>query len=103
MEEADADLALGSHRRELFLGVEQGPAGGGDAAVLVAVRVADHHHLRLVAGIEVAAVGGELEQRLENRRPGLQVVDRLEQRCDVEGHPALLVHEACGTGQQQHR
>ncbi len=67
-----------------FLGLEEGPVGGEVAAVLVAVGVAEHDLLVVAAGLEVAAVGLEIEHLVEDAGGGLEVAEGLEERRDVE-------------------
>ena len=72
------------------LGPVQRPARGREAAVLVAVGVAEHHHLRVRAARRQVARGRRDRRAAPpaRRRRGLEVVDRLEQRRDVERHAA---------------
>ena len=71
-------------RHQLALGLVQRPARGEEAAVLVAVRVAQHHLLGLVAGGQQVPVDGQREQALHDPGGVLQVADGLEQRHDVD-------------------
>ena len=61
----------------------QFPVRGQVAAVLVAVRIAEHHLLHAVAGGEQGAVGGHAQQAVHHLRGGAQVGDRFEQRHQV--------------------
>ena len=56
------------------------PLRRGDPAVLVGVRVADHHLLGTAPEVHDPPVGLYGEERPEGRADGAQVVDRLEQR-----------------------
>ena len=70
---------------EHILGFEKAPAGRSDATVLVAVRVAHHDHLAFPPPLDMPAVQIEAEQFLEDGRPGLQILDGLQQGSDVQG------------------
>ena len=71
------------------------PLGGGDAAVLVGVRVADHHLLLVAAEAQQLAIGRAGEQGFHGVADGAEVTDGLEQRHEPEtGHAARHVDEA---------
>jgi hypothetical protein len=70
-------------RARVDLGLVQLPAGGEEAAVLVAVRIAEHDFLLVAARGDERAIGGQGEQALHDRRAVAQVADRFEQRDDV--------------------
>ena len=75
---------------ERGLGLVQRPVGGEVATVLVRVRVADHHLLAVAVGAHVGAVPRLGEQRVERGSGVVEVVDRLEQRHDVDVEPGFL-------------
>ena len=63
----------------------QRPVGRQVAAVLVAVRVAEHHFLPVAAAGDHRSVGRHRESRTHDVAAARKVVDRLEQRNDVDG------------------
>ncbi len=77
------------------------PVRGDVAAVLAAVRIADHDLLMRAAPhparLNVPAVFGILEQRLHDLWPTIQVINRLEQR-----HKVYIALDADFGCQQQH-
>ena len=56
-----------------------------EAAVFIAVGITDHDGLPLVAPFEVRPVDVDFEQRFDDAGTVVEVLDRLEQRRDVEG------------------
>ena len=67
------------------LGAVERPVRGEVAAVLVAVRVTEHHLLPPAASVEPRAVAGQRERVAHDTRAACEIVDRLEQRHDVDG------------------
>jgi len=78
----DARIAKRVDQRQL--GAVQGPVGGEIPAVLVAVRVAQHHLLPVAASCEPRAVAWQGKRGAHDVGGTLQVVDRLEQGADIE-------------------
>ena len=72
-----------AHAHQLGRGLVQRPARGEVTAVLVAVRVAQHHFLLAAARVHPGAVERQLERAIDDRAAALEVGDRLEQRDDV--------------------
>ena len=98
VEERERDAVLSARRRHGLLSLVERPAGGQVAAVLVAVGVADHHGLPPAALVEVGAIGRQREQRRQDARRRLKIVERLEQRHDRQPRRA-----ACPAREQHHR
>ena len=65
---------------EIEFGSIQGPVGGQVPAVLVGVRVSEHHLLRVALSPHQLPVEVEIEGRRQRRRAVAQILDRLEQR-----------------------
>ena len=85
--------AAGRRSTSLDLCLVERPVRGQVAAVLVRVRVADHHLLPVTAGGDHRAVDRQGQQRGQRGVGLVQVVDRLEERDDVErgrGHVARV-------------
>ena len=74
----------GEHGGEPCLGAVERPVRRQVAAVLVAVRVAEHHFLHAAPARHQAAIRRQRERRPHHRRRPLEVVDGLEQRDDVQ-------------------
>src|SRR6185503_14227226 len=62
---------------------------GQEAAVFVAVRVAEHHLLDVAAALEQLAVVRDGEKVVHDPAASAQIADGLEQRDDVDGGPRL--------------
>ena len=60
------------------------PSGGDEAAVLVAVGVAEHHFLYRTAAVHEFPVFMQRQQTIHDAGAGLQIFDGLEQRDDVD-------------------
>ena len=83
VEERERDAVLGgTPRRSRFLRLVERPVGREEAAVLVAVGVAEHHLCTSAAQAQVRAVGASCEQRAQDPRRRVEVVERLEERHD---------------------
>ena len=83
VEERERDAVLGRHARDGFLRPVERPVRREVSAVLVAVGIADHHHLLAAALAQVRAVRVEREQLGQDARGRVEVVERLEERHDV--------------------
>ena len=93
---------LGFHRiNERDLGVLQRPARRREAAILVAVGIADHHGLAVPAAIQVLAVKVGGQQVLENVAAAIKVVHCFKQWRDVDWHFEALVMKFAPLRQQQ--
>ena len=90
MEQAQTHARRVENACELDLGFVQLPAGGEKTAVLVAVRVPEHHFLLVAARTDQRAVGGQREEALHDRRAVAQIADRFEQRDDVHAQLGRL-------------
>ena len=82
MEDRQGNAMLLQDFGDLFLRLVKCPVGGDVASILVAVGVADHHHLGVAAGRQMLPIQGKAVQSLQNGGRGLQIVDRLEERGD---------------------
>jgi hypothetical protein len=106
VEELQPDAILAGDFMDRLLGFVQFPVGGEVAAVLVAVRIAEHDLLEVAARFQMVAVDRIGEQGLHDARCRTQVFDRLEQRTDVQsaGDAALRrpVEQAPLLAEQQH-
>src|SRR4029078_6577375 len=85
LEQAQLDTMPFEYLDQLDGGLVQLPVRGEIAAVLVAVRVAQHDFLHTAAALQHATVFGYGEQRFHDGAAAAQISDRLEQRNDVEG------------------
>jgi hypothetical protein len=92
VEEAQGDATAPRDGEQRHLHLVQRPARGQVPAVLVAVRVPEHHLLRAAARGEVARVCRVCEQRVEHRRRRFEITDRLEERYDVQVERGLGAH-----------
>ena len=88
MEQRDIDIVRIDDLDQRFLGVLQRPPGGCEAAVFIAVGVADHDHLSIVASSQVFLVQRHRQNRVQNFTPVVEVVDRLQQRRNIERYVA---------------
>ncbi len=86
-----------------YLGVLQCPARRGEAAVLVAVGVADHDHLLVVATFEMRSIKIVREHGIEDLRAAFEIVYCLEQRCDIKRDFTAAVVQLTPLGEQQYR
>ena len=89
MEEDDAHAVLLAHRGEVLLGAVEIPERGEDAAVLIGVRIADHHLLGEAVGDAGVAtslqrtLGHRVRQeRVHDAGAAFKVADGLEERDD---------------------
>jgi hypothetical protein len=94
VEEHDADAGVAGDVEHFDLHTLQRPARGDDAAVLAAVGIAEHDHLLIAARAQMLAIGRIGEQRRQGLWRQAQVLDRFEQRRDIERHVAVGVDEA---------
>ena len=82
MEEGDRDALLGADLGQLRLRLGKLPVGGDEAAILVRVRIADHHLLHLALPMRGAADQRHRQRLAHDRGRGAEIVDGLEQRHD---------------------
>ena len=73
------------HVHQLDLGLVQLPARGDEAAILVAVGIAEHHLLHAAAAIDQPAIVMQAEQPVHDLRGIAQIVDGFEQRHHIDG------------------
>src|SRR5262245_63296354 len=76
-------IGLAYARDRLLRSVER-PVRGQVAAVLVAVRVADHDHLLAAARRQMRAIDGKREELLEDAGGGVEIVEGFEEGHDLE-------------------
>jgi len=99
MKQRELDV-LGIHRiDEHLLGVLDCPAGRGQAAVLVAIRIPNHDRLPIFATLQVIPVQVDAKKCFENIRTGMQVSNRLEQRRNVKRHFATAIVQLTPLGE----
>ena len=84
VEQPQARAAGPGHLDESLLSSRQGPVGRQIATVLVGVGVPDHHFLAAAAPGDHSCVQRMVEERRQHVVASVQVVDRLEQRHDVD-------------------
>jgi hypothetical protein len=84
VEDRERDAVRLAGARDRLLRPVQRPVGREIAAVLVAVRIADHHHLLAPARIEMRPVDGQREELREDTGRCLEVLERLEERHDQQ-------------------
>ncbi len=95
MEQAQPHAVALEHLHQLGLRLVQFPAGGEEAAVLVRIRIAQHHLLRLAARVQQHAPDRNREQAVHDARGVAQVADRFEQRDDIHRRlPLMHVEQA---------
>ena len=96
VEQRPRDSRAGRRPRHLLLHAIQRPRRRKQPRVLRRIRVAEHHFLVAVPGLELASPQRVVEQRAHDARGVLQVFEGLEQRDDVEagvGGLARQIHE----------
>ena len=74
----------GKHLDQPDLGAIQFPAGGEEPAILIAVGIAQHHFLDLRPVGQQVAVERQRKDLVHDAGGGAQIVDRLEQRHQVQ-------------------
>ena len=84
VEQPQPDAVTLEHLDQPDLGLVQLPARGEKAAVLVAVGIAEHHLLHGAAAVDQPAVIVQRQQPVHDAGGGLQILDGLEQRHDVD-------------------
>ena len=95
MEDHNLNAGLGRYRGNLAQGLVDLPLRGGDAAVLVGVRVPDHHLLHIVAKAHQLAVGLVGQQVPQHRANLAKIPNGLEQGNKAEsGHPGRKIDKA---------
>ena len=84
VEQGEAHAVFFRHLRQALLGVEELPIGRHVTAVFDGVRIPQHHFLKVLARAQNAAVKRIGEQLLHDSRARFQIVERFEQRNDIE-------------------
>ena len=105
VEQRPRHAGAGAGARHLLLHAVQRPCRGKQPGILGGVRVAQHDLLVAPASGEVALPDGIVEQRADDERRVLQVLERFEQRHDVDTRERRLarqVHQPCLPRQEQH-
>ena len=81
MEESQFDTEFVCCRQQFHLPALQAPARSGDATVLAAVGIAQHHHLHVVARFEMRAVDRVGQQITQRVRAMLKICLLYTSRC----------------------
>ena len=102
VEQPQAHAVALEHTDQADLGLVEFPARGDETAVLVAVGIAEHHLLHPAAAVDEATVFRQRKQAVHDRGTGLQILDGLEQRHDVDRAAAGGVDETHLLQQQRH-
>ena len=102
MEERQPDTQLLRRVDQVHLRALQAPARGGDAAVLAAVGIPQHHHLHVAARGQVGAVDRIGQQVAQDVGTVAEVVDGFEQRRDIQRHLACVVDQPTPARQREH-
>jgi hypothetical protein len=90
------------HADQADLGLVEFPARGNEAAILVAVGIAEHHLLHPAAAVDEATIFRQRKQAVHDRGASLQILDGLEQRHDVDRAAAGRVNQPHFFQQQCH-
>ena len=88
MEEPQLDVEVTKRFYQPELRAIERPMSGDEAAILVAVRVPEHHLLPAAARLEPAPIARQPERGAHDVRAALEIGDGLEQRNDVHHEPA---------------
>ena len=89
VEEAERDAVPPSDFGEGLLRPVEGPSGSQDSPVLAGVRVSQHHLLNSSPRLDVPPVGPISQETVDHAGGAREIVDRLEERDDVEGGEGL--------------
>ena len=100
VKQAQPHMMALEHLNEADLGFVKLPSGCDESAVLVAVGIAEHHLLHAAAAIHQRPIFRERQHPVHDAGAGLQILDGLEQRHDVDGAVACGVDQV-GFLQQQ--
>ena len=100
VEQPQAHVVALEHLDQADLGLVELPARGDEAAILVAVGIAEHDFLHAAAAVDQLAVVVHRQHAVHDAAGGLQILDGLEQRHDVDGAAAGGMDQA-GLLQQQ--
>ncbi len=79
------DVMAREHLDQADLGLVELPAGGDEAAVLVAVGITQHHFLHGAAAVDQSAIIVNRQHAVHDAGGSLQILDGLEQRHDIDG------------------
>jgi hypothetical protein len=82
------------------LGLVELPSGGQETAILVAVRIAEHHLLHTAPALDDAPVFRQREQALHHADAAAQILDRLEKGDQIDGAGAARGIEQAGLLEQ---
>src|SRR5512144_865593 len=84
MEDGQRNIMLLSNLRDALLTLIERPVGHDISPILVAVGITDHDHLSIIAGSQMLAIHMQSQQALENGRRRVQILDRFEERDDLQ-------------------
>src|SRR5204862_8156992 len=90
VEQAQGHAVAAQDVDQAVLGLVQLPARREEAAVLVAVGVAEHDLLQIAAGLHEVSVEGHRQQLLHAGSAAAEILDGLEEWHDVERQAWLL-------------
>ena len=93
MEQPEANAVLLAEIDEANFSAVKLPTGRDISTILVAVRIAEHHFLQSPAAINQAAICRDRQQTIHDLDAVSQILDRLEQRDDVDVAFALSANE----------
>ncbi|MNM76281.1 hypothetical protein D3C81_881010 [compost metagenome] len=102
VEEGQVHAELIGHFQQFHLRLLQPPARCGDATILAAVRIAQHHHLHVVTRGQVGAIDRVGQQVAQRGGAAPQVVHGLEQGCDIQRHRIAVIQQTAASRQCQH-
>src|SRR6185437_11136848 len=94
MEQPQANAVALEHFDQTDLGLVQLPARRDETAILVAVGIAEHHLLHRASAVDQPAVVVQRQHAIHDGGGGLQVLDCLEQRHDIDRAAAGRIDQA---------
>ena len=84
VEQREIHASFAEQRGQFFLRAIERPRGGEQAGILRRIGVAEHDFLSVAARSELASIHGIVEQLAHHVRRAIEIVERLEQRNDVD-------------------
>src|SRR6476660_2051310 len=84
VKQPQADVVALEHLDQVDFRLVELPARGDEAAILVAVGVAEHDFLNAAAAVDQLAVVVNRQHAVHNAAGSLQILDGLEQRHDID-------------------
>src|SRR5690606_15402170 len=89
-EQTEIDIVLATYLAQTALRLVKGPVGHPVAAILVAVRITEHDLLETTPRREQRSIGLVLVELLHEIVRGLEILDRFEQRHEIETGEATV-------------